>query len=721
MKKIFIFSTLILLLTSLSACSSSENNFGDTNKQPLRPENQATQFLSEYVKSEWLKILPEYNLNKIEKTKDTLSYQYGEEKKTNSRIKKLLTYTRNDTGTFQGTLKLDLGGKSNEYTLNIPKDFASHVDKLVFSIEPSKIINPDPIVEFSETSGEIVIDSSETKTENEIDASLVRQIIDTESKICESLPIEESISCTMSLISKYRDSKYLEEELSNINMGDLLGGSAQAVLQSDIKLCRHVVEPNEKKLCYEYAYQALVKDCDKLNGKSYRTCVRELSAKMPSMKEQKLFCGYIKNEEMRNECQGTAPFESCDEIEDKEQKNECQLNILKTNNDLTGCSKIDDPFYQEVCRAVIGSSRKDQAICMKLDDEYIRDLCLTKIALASHKKSICSKIEDADAKDLCHAHFIMKSEVSEEMCQNTHALFLKELCQLALAVKNKDSFKCANPKIVGYDNQPICYLGMAIMHNDAELCNKININTGEAKEDKKISEESRDACFHQIALKKPDASLCERIIDDEKVKNCKNDLSSPAKEIQKTDEEKLTEYPPIPDWMDCPTPKGALLKNIGGGQTSGFYYYSPKTRGNVGPEMRWWGANFDQPYRFVCRNAEGEKNGPYKEWNQNGSLSSEGAYQDGKLHGEIKSYSNSTLHVIETYENGVLNGYYEKYCTSDGKNCKTGDIIKSGIYVNEKKNGFWSTYKFGELEFKEEYIDGEVTRDKNGRNIKYNS
>jgi hypothetical protein len=715
MKKIVLFSTLLLLTFSLSACSKDP----DQNSKPEKVANQTTKTLGEYQKAEWLSPLLSTKWADIKIEEGLYSYEF----QASDEVQKKLSYTKDSTGTYQGQMLISFNNRQDSYIANIPKSFASHIEQLNFSLEPDNIINPDPIVEFKNIDGEIVIESLENKTEAEITNSMETQVIDSEAKRCLELPSNDGLSCMLSLIHKYKGNDYIKEEISTLKLNELLGASAQAVYQSDLSVCRHVESADEKTRCYEYAYQFLLQNCDAFDDQENRDCIRDLSDQLPSLKEKRLFCGFIKNEAMRAECEGTADLNVCDEIQDMEARDMCRLNINRTQNDLESCSKLEDKNMQEACIAVIGADRVDQNICNKVKDEYVKGQCLTKIAMVSNEKSICPKIEDDKSQDICNGYFIMKGQVNEAMCQETHELFLKEMCQMVLAINNKDTFKCANPDVVSYDNQPICYLGTAVKHNDAELCAKIDITQGEFEEDRKIKEQMRDACYAQIALNTKDESLCDNIIDSEREKECKDEFSKPVAEDEPSDEEKLAEYPPMPDWFDCPINEGTKLYTWANNQQSGYRWVDPNYANRYrGPYLVWWGEGFDYPYQFTCYNAEGEKHGPFKEWAQGKEfLIKEGSYKNDKLDGEVRLYSKEIMRDLSTYQDGKKNGYTEVYCDRDEKKCNRGDLRMIGNYQNGQKHGFWKTYEFGQFVFKQEFVNGEVTRDESGMSLKYYS
>jgi antitoxin component YwqK of YwqJK toxin-antitoxin module len=724
MKKIILVFSVIFLLFGLSACSSDKPGNDNSKQKQNRPASGPSQFLDEFVQADWLNTLTDYSWDDIKEENGAYSYKYKEEITNGVKVNRDLKYEVDESGNYVGTMKIAFSETANSYIADIPKSFASHIDTLNFSIEPSKIINPDPIVEFENINGEIVIESLETKSEAEITESMEIQIIDAEAERCSNLPGNESLGCMLSLIYKYRGNDYIEEEISPFKLNEILGASAQAVFQSDLSVCRYVDDSDEKSLCYEYAYQYLIKDCNVLEDKKNRECVRSLSKRLPSLKEKRLLCAYIENETMRAECEGTASLEVCSEIEDKEERDMCRLNINRTKNDLESCQKLEDKNMQEACVAVIGADRADQGICINVKDEYIKGQCLAKIAMVKNDKTICSKIADNDSQDICNGYFIMKGNVNEEMCQNIHELFLKEMCQMVLAINNKDTFKCASPDIVSYDNQPICYLGAAIKHNDASLCSQIDINRGEFEEDRKIKEEMRDACYIQIAINTNNCPLCDNLIDKSKESDCQNQCSQTATVEEPSDEDKLAGYPPMPDWFDCPINEGTKLYTWKNSQQSGYRWTDPNYANRYrGPYLVWWGEGFAYPYQFICYNAEGEKHGPYKKWAQGVEvLREEGAYKNDELDGVIKKYSSGLLSTLTTYRDGKKNGYAEQYCTQDDKRwCNKGDLRSIGSYQNNQKHGFWKSYEFGNFVYKQEFINGEVTRDETGMSITYYS
>jgi len=63
-------------------------------------------------------------------------------------LEKKVEYKKTEDG-FDGTIMLEFSGESDTRHVEvIPKEFAESVDDLSFSVEPTRIINPDPEVEW---------------------------------------------------------------------------------------------------------------------------------------------------------------------------------------------------------------------------------------------------------------------------------------------------------------------------------------------------------------------------------------------------------------------------------------------------------------------------------------------------------------------------------------------------------------------------------------------
>lgn len=252
-------------------------------------------------------------------------------------------------------MNLSFSNTEETYIETIPKIFAEHVDDLDFSVQPTKIINPDPIVEFKNIGGKLEIKAKKVVSSEKIDEIMERQILDHEFDRCEGLEIKQKEICALKLVAKYRNSKVLKDELLNVNLdlSTVFGASVYAVEKQGFNKCKLVKGEEEQNLCYEYAYQVLVAECNTKTGKEYRTCVRNISSGLPNQEVRRLFCSYIDDEQMYNECRGTAEMSVCNEIENTDQKIICQINIAKTEGNIDSCNKVENTAAQDLCRAMM--------------------------------------------------------------------------------------------------------------------------------------------------------------------------------------------------------------------------------------------------------------------------------------------------------------------------------------------------------------------------------
>ena len=672
MKKILL---IVMSFIFLYNCSGTNNQEEVSDN---RTDIEATDIIEKKITKEeritpnWLNILSEIEFSDIENNWDNYSYNYQPEKTDNGEVNRLLTYTKNSDGEFLGSMKLSFSNIEETYIETIPKTFAEHVNDLDFSVQPSKIINPDPVVEFTNIKGKLEIKAKKIVKIEEVKETMERQLFDREFARCEGLNDIEMQNCALQLVAKYRGSKVLEEELSiaNFDLTTVFGASVYAVQKQGFRKCSLVKDEEGKNLCYEYAYQILVAECNTQIGKDYRTCVRSISLQLPNQEVRRLFCYYIDDEQMYNECRWTAEMSVCDEIENEDQKMICQINIAKTEGNIDSCNKIESIDAQDICRAMMGMDQNNEKYCNLVKDEYYKWECLIKVALRNDDEDICNNITHKTQKDMCLGHFMIKKNgINQEICDGFNDEFMKDMCNLLLIIQKNDAKKCET--ISDLYNKNLCYLTIAIKTKNKELCNKIT------------SSEAKNECIK--SLEKPKIEL-----------------------------------PKIPDWMDCPIADGAKLKIWTNKQQSGYKYVDSKiSRKNIGPYMKYWGENFDHPGSFICYNSEWDKHWPFKEYNQTSfDIQKEGYYNQEKYDKELREYSGDFLYKMTTYTKGVKNWPAEVYCIFADR-CEKGKILRSGSYKNNKMHGMWTFYKNGEIDYKSEFINGEVTRDEDGMNIRY--
>ncbi len=104
----------------------------------------------------------------------------------------------------------------------------------------------------------------------------------------------------------------------------------------------------------------------------------------------------------------------------------------------------------------------------------------------------------------------------------------------------------------------------------------------------------------------------------------------------------------------------------------------------------------------------GKKNGPYKRYSGN-KIVEEGNYVNNEKEGEWTTL-NSSEKITQNYSKGKLNGAYKKY--------NGDDLLESGQFVEGLKNGEWKTFnRLGEIKLIENFSAGKL----NGPFNKYNN
>ncbi|MDA3840161.1 MAG: hypothetical protein PF572_03650 [Patescibacteria group bacterium] len=596
---------------------------------------------------DWLQTLPDYSFNDVEISDDKYSYEYSKETSANGNVARSVEYIKNDENKYAGTIKLSFSSKEETYIETIPKSFASHVDQLNFSIEPSRIINPDPIIEFSNIEGDLKINSKEIIDQEKVKEKIENQIIDTETKQCLKLVGPEKYSCILGIVSKYRDNEYIKKELSTFNMADLLGGASIAVLDKDLGKCKYIKEESTRKTCYEYSYQVLVEECNSKTGKDYRDCVRDTSWQLPNIETRRLFCHHIDDQSMYLECQGKIDMKTCKEIENEDQRLVCQINVAKTGKSIKACEDIESNDGKDLCRAMLGIDKLDKRICDIVKDPYFNGECNLKVAMAKDDKTICQNIKHEDSKDICYSYFaLVKNDTEGLNCNNINEEFMRDLCELSQALKEGDANKCESYGGEDHHVNLLCYAAIAVKHNRAELCEKI---TGAKDEELiPIQNNMKDACYAKIAENTKNEELCQKIINEDVKRACIENLEEP-------------DFPGVScsdvPAMICPSErKGGGFETIDG--VNGAYirctYKNPQSNLEIGPLH-------NEMHRLCLDNEKycqkWEKHGMYKVYYKSGIIQVATQYTNGKTDGyRINCSETGELTLCDMYDNGKLLG-----------------------------------------------------------------
>ncbi len=100
--------------------------------------------------------------------------------------------------------------------------------------------------------------------------------------------------------------------------------------------------------------------------------------------------------------------------------------------------------------------------------------------------------------------------------------------------------------------------------------------------------------------------------------------------------------------------------------------------------------------RYVGTYVDGMKQGEFEIYHittNNGKPSAKGYFKDDKMTGEWKYYhSNGSLFSEGIYENGQKQGVWIDYKSYDGKKLPHGFKLREGPFLNDKEHGTWSYY-----------------------------
>ena len=111
-------------------------------------------------------------------------------------------------------------------------------------------------------------------------------------------------------------------------------------------------------------------------------------------------------------------------------------------------------------------------------------------------------------------------------------------------------------------------------------------------------------------------------------------------------------------------------------------------------------------YAYKMNYKKGLEHGKYQEWNEEGWLSMEGQYVDGKADGEWTGYEYGLKSWTEYYDNDEILSYLE-YTYHQNRQLAT----KKSFNAAEKLNGISETYhQNGQLASKIDYKDGNVVQ-----------
>jgi hypothetical protein len=272
---------------------------------------------------------------------DKYVYKFAEEEISGGvYLTRTIEVQEGDTGT-EGKISLQFDDRSqgNDYrhVENIPKEFASHVDELQFSVPPDEIINPDPEVAWD-------------KEQIDIGAGYLIDI----TKNLGKWNSEGVITMTATTVLQYSKVKFARMERGSERDKAVLQTASQLTNMMEmweheqkVQLCSFCSQPYTRAACCAIL-MGDTKECDD-----------------PYLDKQL-------SEEDIDLCRGIYIQDKCEDIADKEAREECFLeNAIDIGCEIA-CGAITNKDKRNLCLAVV---KDDFEYCEKIEDQEIYDQC----------------------------------------------------------------------------------------------------------------------------------------------------------------------------------------------------------------------------------------------------------------------------------------------------------------------------------------------------------
>ncbi|MFH1055000.1 MAG: hypothetical protein V1744_02775 [Candidatus Altiarchaeota archaeon] len=211
---------------------------------------------------------------------------------------------------------------------------------------------------------------------------------------------------------------------------------------------------------------------------------------------------FINRFSSRNDCEGF-PYRQL-----------CLEKFIVESNDVKECESIRQGTLQDGCYYALIRLRDNLDACVKYP-EY--GDCLIKLAAARNDSGLCRRVYQSMSRDDlipdCIAdvklEMCLQMKDSEEDCCEDVPDELRKTCYIEKLKATNDTFWCK--KRVGfedYEEDWNCYTNTAQKTKDPEVCDLIR------------PVERRDDCFETMILASGNSTLCGRITDDSKRRDC---------------------------------------------------------------------------------------------------------------------------------------------------------------------------------------------------------
>lgn len=263
----------------------------------------------------------------------------------------------------------------------------------------------------------------------------------------------------------------------------------QIALTQNYLLCESITEQALRGMCYEWIAE---------NTSNYKIC--------ENFKEEdnKYFCYH-------NFAEALKDINVCDNISSTYSRDSCLFNIAQKDPKPSICELISEEVFKEGCYRLVALEKSDVSFCEKITSPNERTWCLIDLSKRIDDVSLCEMIKESspaeteESKYECYISFYEKfpERFVQENCENLKEFF-KDYCYLNKGVKEKNLNNCEKIKIKEIRNY--CTYKVLVL-NDDPRCELIEFLR------------YRNECYFTIAISTKNSLLCEKISENEFMKN----------------------------------------------------------------------------------------------------------------------------------------------------------------------------------------------------------
>jgi len=276
---------------------------------------------------------------------DKYVYKFAEEEISEDvYLIRTIEVVKTDEGA-EGKISLEFDDQSNgsdfRHVENIPKDFASNVDELQFSVPPTDIINPDPEVAWDKKK----IDMASS------------HLIEITQKLEKWSP-DKIIAMSAITVMKYSSVKF-----SKMKPGP---ERDKAVLQTASQLTNMLEGFEEEQVLMVCPY------CSQTY--TMAACIALLTGNPEKCNKAKM------SEDDKDLCKGIYIQYECDDITDKDAREKCYLEKATSVGCEIACGSLTNKDERNLCLAVV---KDDFEYCNKIEDQEIYERCCKECGRSS--------------------------------------------------------------------------------------------------------------------------------------------------------------------------------------------------------------------------------------------------------------------------------------------------------------------------------------------------